>query len=129
MFEPANLDPREQEIFDQADEWWATRFQGRGVYDKIGPFPTQLDAVKGCAAFFRMEEKDYPPPDSIWSRPFALYAASTRHGGSHVVVGCVYRDGVRRPTYKEVTQKRQEERKLARNHTSNRGNSSRGDPV
>lgn len=114
MYEPTNLDPRDQEIFTAADEWWATRFQGRGVYDKIGPFQSQLEAIKGVMQFFREEEQHYPPPDTIAFRPFALYAASSQHGGAHVVVGTVYRDGVRRSTYQEVRAKFEEERANAR---------------
>lgn len=118
MFQPADLDPREQEIYDNADAWYATRFIGRGVYDKIGPFTSQLEAIQQIALFFRKEEEFYPPPGSIWSKPFALYAASSAHNDTHVVVGCVYRDGVRRPTYHEFQERRKAERKDARKHRS-----------
>lgn len=125
MFDPSTLDPREQEIYASADEWWATRFQGRGVYDKIGPFKSELEARHGITDFFRREERDYPPPATVYNRPFALYASSTKHGGSHVIVGNVYRDGVHRPTSREVAQRKQEERARAR--AGDRRNAPRGD--
>lgn len=126
MFTPANLDPREQLIFDSADEWYATRFRGRGVYDKIGPFDSQLAAVKAIADFFRNEETYYPPPGTIWNRPFALYASSSAHGGSHVVVGCVYRDGAKRDSYHEFQERRKAKLKGVK---SSRGGPNSDGPV
>lgn len=129
MIDNTNLDPREQEIYASADEWWATRFKGRGVYDKIGPFTTELEARREVMEFFRKEEQDYPPPATIYNRPFALYASSSRHGGSHVIVGTVHRDGKHHPTSREVSKRTQAERAAARTQSRNRRNTERPDQV
>lgn len=116
MFQPVNLDEREQLIFDSADHYWATRMLGRGVRNRLGPFKTQDEAVAGIMSFYATE----PEVSSfVAAKPFLLYAASTVYGQSHVCLGSVYRDGVRRVTLKEVSLKREEERKSARQ--SNRG--------
>lgn len=129
MFNAAGLDDREKLIFDAADEWFATRFLGRGTYDKLGPFKTAQEAVSAIMAFFRAEERDYPPPASVASRPFAVYAASSEHNGAHVIVGNVYRDGKYRPTNREISQQRQEEkaRVATKRRPSNRRNKTRSD--
>lgn len=124
MFSPDNLDPREQEVYDNADEFWATRFAGRGQYVKLGPFSSQLAVVRGVAEFFENETRDYPPPASIVNRPFAIYAASSKHGGAHVVLGTLGRDGKRGITQREVSLRKQEERVQARRN-SNRRNTQR----
>lgn len=113
MFEQASLDDREQEIMTAADEWWASRFEGRGQYLRMGPFKSAIEVSAAVMAFFRKEEHEYPPPAYVAGRPFAIYASSSKHGGSHVIVGNVYRDGLHRPTHKEVSQRVREEKELA----------------
>lgn len=127
MFESANLDDREKVIYADADQWWATRFMGRGVYDKLGPFSSAEETFKNIMIFFRQEERNYPPPEFVSKRPFAVYAASTQHNEAHVIVGNVYRDGVHRPTHREVSQKVQEARALVatKRKSSRRRNSPR----
>lgn len=112
LFDAASLDDREKVIYADADSWWATRFQGRGVYDKIGPFATATEAVGAVMQFFRAEERDYPPPGGLASKPFSIYAGSSKHGDSHVIVGNVYRDGEHRPTHREVAQRVREAKAL-----------------
>lgn len=112
MFQPANLDPREQSIYDEANQFWATRFHGRGHYDRIGPFESQEVVVAAINSIFGGEKQEDLGP--VFNRPFAVYASSPRFGSAHVIIGNVYRDGVARPTHREVSQKRQEERASAR---------------
>ena len=118
MFNPANLDEREQLIYSTADTYWATRFCGRGRYDRLGPFNSELAVVQGIEAFFRNEEQNYPPPATIYNRPFAVYASSPNYGEAHVIIGNIYRDGVKRVTHKEVSQRVQEERASAKRKRS-----------
>ncbi len=114
MFSANNLDERERLIYEAADSWWATRFRGRGVYDRIGPFPTQEVALEQIANFFRYEEANYPPTSTVIMRPFAVYASSKQFGEAHVIVGTIDRFGKIGVTHKEISLKREEERKLAR---------------
>lgn len=114
MLQPSNLDEREQLIYDSADMFWATRVQGRWGRTRLGPFSTTDEAVNGINNFFRAEEHANAIPQFSRDKPFMVYASSSMYGRSHVHVGNVYRDGVHRPTYKEVSIRRQEERKRVR---------------
>lgn len=115
MFQPVNLDEREQLIFDSADHYWATRMLGRGVRTRLGPFKTQDEAYNGIMSFFKAETDVAP---FVAAKPFLLYAASTVYGQSHVCLGSIHRDGSRGVTHKEVSLRLQEERKRARSSSS-----------
>lgn len=114
MFQPANLDDREKEIWTQADSFWGMRFNGAGSYDRLGPFLTQEQTILQIQQFFRIENTSglCPPPQSITNRPFLVYASSSSHQQAQVVAGLVYRDGVQRETYQEYQQRRKEEKAL-----------------
>lgn len=105
MFNLDNLDEREKVIFADVDEWYATRFEGRGVYTKLGPFKTQDEVVNEVKEFFSQDTSDS-------SKPFAIYAASTKHGHAHVIVGTLKRDGTTGKTHREVSQEIREAKAL-----------------
>lgn len=115
MFEEADLDERERAIREAANEFWATRFMGSGAWDRLGPYSSLEQTVLQVRQFFRQEDTGdiCPPPASITSRPFLIYASSTAHSNAQVVVGTIYRDGVHRPSYAEFRQRIKEEKSSA----------------
>lgn len=119
MFEPKDLDPREQEIYNTADSFAASRFRGSGGFDNLGPFSTQGQLIEEIQKFFAAEDLS-TLPFGLASRPFALYAISSKLMNGQVMLGTLYRDGKERLTSAEVSKRRQEERE--RNRRSARGN-------
>lgn len=120
MLTPVNLDERELLIFNSADEFWATRLLGRSGRDRLGPFSDQLAAEKAVMKYFEDEVIHSTPSVYTLAKPFSIYASSSLYGRSHVCIGNIYRDGVHRPTHKEVSLKRQEERERARKSSRSR---------
>jgi hypothetical protein len=130
MFEEADLDERERQIMESADSYWAMRFLGSGKWDRLGPFVSLEQVTLQVRDFFRREDKGdiCPPPASITSRPFLIYASSSAQSDAQCVVGNMYRDGIARPTYVQFRRKRLEAKELEakQKRSRDRSNAARG---